>query len=313
MKLLVSKLKPNPFRRIDAYPIDRVKVDSLKASIEETTFWDNLLARPAGKGYEIAYGHHRLVALQEAGIKEVDIPVRDIDDGTMIRIMANENRDSYKANRAVTIETVRVARDWLRDQMDKGWEFAHKSMSELFKDAHAFNIAKAQGIGQGTIKKFLGRDWKDWEIQEALSQMEETDTFDPKALEEFDHLAVASEAKSAMQKYKVPKERQKAIAKTLVKKGVSKANIKSEVAQIAHAEGYSREKKDLTIKVPPMLDKVVTEITKDIGSLNPRISKIRGYTSHIQKQHVKISLKANAKILHSYLGEILQELQEKEE
>lgn len=32
MKLFVSKLKPNPFRRIDAYPIDRVKVDSLKAA-----------------------------------------------------------------------------------------------------------------------------------------------------------------------------------------------------------------------------------------------------------------------------------------
>lgn len=96
--------------RFETESVADLERNTQKASIEETSFWDNLLARPAGKGYEIAYGHHRLVALQEAGIKEVDIPVRKIDDGMMIRIMANENRDSYKANRAVTIETVRVAR-----------------------------------------------------------------------------------------------------------------------------------------------------------------------------------------------------------
>lgn len=148
MNIQVNQLRPNPFRRIDAYPIDREKVESLKTSIEETSFWDNILARPAKDGYEIAYGHHRLVALKEVGIKEVDIPIRDIDDGMMIKIMANENRDTYKANRAVTIETVRVARDWLRKQMEGGWDSLDKSIRAIFNSEPAFRASKGMGDGR---------------------------------------------------------------------------------------------------------------------------------------------------------------------
>jgi len=221
MNIQVNQLRPNPFRRIDAYPINREKVESLKASIDETSFWNNILVRPVKDGYEVAYGHHRLVALQELGVIDIEAPVKAIDDGLMFKIMANENRDSYKANRSVTIETVRVARDWLREQMEGGWDSADKSISGLFKDAHAFNTCKAQGVGRDLIKKFLGKDWKEWEIQDALSQMEETDKFDPAALEPFEKLAVATEAKNAMTAYKIPKHRQKAVVKMLVKKDVS--------------------------------------------------------------------------------------------
>ncbi len=59
--------------------------------------------------------------MRELGIKEVDIPVRDLEDGMMIKIMANENRGAYKSNQLVMVETVKVARDWLREQMKKGW------------------------------------------------------------------------------------------------------------------------------------------------------------------------------------------------
>ena len=55
---------------------------------------------------EIAYGHHRMVALQELGIKEVDIPVKALDDATMIKIMANENMEDWETNTSVINETV---------------------------------------------------------------------------------------------------------------------------------------------------------------------------------------------------------------
>lgn len=312
MKVLVSKLKPNPFRRIDAYPIDRDKVESLKASIKETSFWDNILARPAKDGYEIAYGHHRLVALKEAGEKEVDIPIRDIDNGMMIKIMANENRDSYKANRSVTIETVKVAREFLKEQMNKEWDDLDKSIRVNFLNKHAFDVAKGMGIGKQTIQKFLGSDWKEWEIQDALSQMEETDKFDPKSLEPFEKLSVAAEAKNAMTAFHVPKARQKAVAKILVKKDVSKANIRTEVATIARAEGYTREKAKLLPALPPMLEERLNEISRDIGLLHPRVHKVRGYLKHIRNIGLKIRLKTGAKILYDELGEILQELEKME-
>ena len=91
MKIAVSKIRANPFRRIASYPIDKAKVEALKTSIRETEFWDNILLRekPGKPGlYELAYGHHRLQALKELGIAEIDVPVKDLDDATMLRIMA---------------------------------------------------------------------------------------------------------------------------------------------------------------------------------------------------------------------------------
>ncbi len=75
----------------------------LKASIRTTGFWDNLLVRKAGTAFEVAYGHHRLEALREL-VKEslideefeLELPVRNLDDATMIRIMASENVEEYR-------------------------------------------------------------------------------------------------------------------------------------------------------------------------------------------------------------------------
>jgi ParB-like chromosome segregation protein Spo0J len=107
-RIAVRDLEPNPFRSLERYPINRDKVEALKASIQSTEFWDNLLARKNGKGYEIAYGHHRLVALQELKTKEIDIPVRDLDDETMLRIIANENMEEWSASALIEQETIRA-------------------------------------------------------------------------------------------------------------------------------------------------------------------------------------------------------------
>ena len=98
---------------MDRYPVDRKKVEALKASIESTTFWDNILARPADGGAEIAYGHHRLIALQEMYDPEHEVGLvdRDLDDEAMIKIMANENVEQWDANALIEQETVRAVRD----------------------------------------------------------------------------------------------------------------------------------------------------------------------------------------------------------
>ena len=114
MKIQIESLKPNPFRDLDKYKIDPYKVDALTTSIKETSFWDNILARPTNNGnYQIAYGHHRLLAIQKAGLSEVDIPIRELDDATMIKIMANENMEQWGSNNAVIKESVRVAKEFL--------------------------------------------------------------------------------------------------------------------------------------------------------------------------------------------------------
>src|SRR5262249_40609509 len=82
---------------------------ALKASIENTTFWDNLVARKVGKKAQIAYGHHRYVALKEKYSldHEIDLIVRDLSDDDMIRVMANENMEEWGATAAITEETIR--------------------------------------------------------------------------------------------------------------------------------------------------------------------------------------------------------------
>jgi ParB-like chromosome segregation protein Spo0J len=67
----------------------------LVASIGQTGFWDNILARKKDDQIQIAYGHHRLAALRQCMKPNdtVDIPVKPLDDATMLKIMANENMD----------------------------------------------------------------------------------------------------------------------------------------------------------------------------------------------------------------------------
>lgn len=124
MKIQVKDVVANPFRKLEKYPIDPYKVQALKTSIQETSFWDNILTRKRDGKYQIAYGHHRLLALQELGIEEIDVPVKEISDADMIRIMANENMDDWQLSPAVINETVAVAKEYLDSELAKyeTWE-----------------------------------------------------------------------------------------------------------------------------------------------------------------------------------------------
>lgn len=116
------------------------------------------------------YGHHRHVALKELGIKEVDIPIRDLDDSTMLRIMANENLSDWAATPAVIKETVFAAKEFI----DKGLQDcdshinAQKPLNVKFDSDRQFKQCKRDGIGETTIKKFLGSNWSTHMIREAL-------------------------------------------------------------------------------------------------------------------------------------------------
>lgn len=105
MKIPISELRPNPFRDLQRLPVDRKSVEALKCSIRSTGFWDNLLVRREYSDeplpiYQIAYGHCRVSALYELVLERViesefmvELPVRVLDDATMLRIMLNENAD----------------------------------------------------------------------------------------------------------------------------------------------------------------------------------------------------------------------------
>ena len=117
MKVKVRDVHPNPYRNIDHYPLNKEKIMALTKSIEKTGFWDNLVGRKQDGKIQIAYGHHRIEALRLAegyGYDfEFDLPVREIDNGTMIQIMASENMQEWEHSIGVTDETIKVTRDYL--------------------------------------------------------------------------------------------------------------------------------------------------------------------------------------------------------
>lgn len=110
MEFQLKDIKPNPFRHLERYPINRDKVAALKESMETTGFWDNLVARVIDGQPQIAYGHHRMVALKELYGPDHKIPliVRDLDNETMLKIMARENMEEWGANVAIEHETIRA-------------------------------------------------------------------------------------------------------------------------------------------------------------------------------------------------------------
>lgn len=226
MKILVDDLKPNPYRKIDKYPIDKEKVEELKNSIEDTGFWDNVVARKKEDYFEIAYGHHRLQALKELDIKEVDIPVKDLDDVMMIKIMANENMDTWKTTTSVMLETVLTAKEYLENELSKyeTWEEfrSNKSIRPIIKSEPEFRSIKGKGeVGQTILTKFLGKNWKQWMIQKALSIIKDSNSgiIDKEAILELEQtddyktIDYANLASNEIKKHGIKKEDQKEVIK----------------------------------------------------------------------------------------------------
>lgn len=158
MKINLKDLRPNPYRDSERYPIHREKVETLKASIRTTGFWDNVLVRKSsdGKHYEIAYGHHRLEALRELVHEklieadfQLDLPVRNLDDAAMIRIMANENVQEYRVTSEIIDETVRVTREFIQQQ----------SKTPLNE------------ISASDISQFLGGTWNEDRVDVSLKRL----------------------------------------------------------------------------------------------------------------------------------------------
>ena len=106
----LKDIKSNPFRHIDRYPIRREKVAALRESLKATGFWGNVVGRSQNGKAEIAYGHHRLVALREeyGPNHKIDLLIRPLSDDTMIQIMARENMEEWGTSAAVEHETIRA-------------------------------------------------------------------------------------------------------------------------------------------------------------------------------------------------------------
>jgi hypothetical protein len=246
MKVQIKDLYPNPYRDMDNYPINREKVETLKASIKQTGFWDNIVARNMDGKIQIAYGHHRLTALREAlpWDTEVDIPVKDLPDSVMIQIMANENMEEYRTGPAIIDETVRVAKKYLEEHPEEKMNLS--AVDERLR-------SKNYPIGAKVIASFL--NWPESRVSYSLERLnlEKSGMVNRQAINKLPTERSARDFVKAAQKWELPVEEHESVVDEImrtenygfdqVEKVVSEAKYKNKPKE--RKEEYEREIKTI--------------------------------------------------------------------
>lgn len=177
MRVKLKDINPNPFRDMERYIPNPIKIAQLKQSIQDTEFWDNLICRQVGGQVEIAYGHHRLLALRELydGEHEVNLIPKKLDDAMMLKIMANENMEEWGALSDTNRETVRSVVKAFADGRIVLPKPNSKTSSNQLRSAPSFKQGCAFGPNAHpytteTIATFLG--WEPTQVKYTLQALE---------------------------------------------------------------------------------------------------------------------------------------------
>lgn len=278
MKVQIKDLKPNPFRDMKNYPINQEKVQSLTNSINETGFWDNILARKNNGNIEIAYGHHRLVVLKKLFKSDdyVDIPVRELDDSTMIRIMANENDENWGTNPTIIDETIKVVRKYLKSQyqifdIDRRKGTGGKP-TKAFKGLPLPEIGKYRTIIAWQMSQWLGGNWSEYRISETLNRLRLHDegelTKETKKLPS--EGAVRKFVKATRQVKTSPEQQKRAVERIIESEDLSESGMKSVLLD----EKYRGKEKGKEERDFIEFKNYVMRCTKEINTLNGKLGKL---------------------------------------
>jgi len=305
MQVKVSKIMPNPFRDLVNYPVMQSEIEKKKASINKTGFWDNVMARehPERKGYfQLAYGHTRIEAVKALEIKEINLIVKEISDADMIHILADENKEDDDDPSRVN-ETVSVVRKYLNEEFAKydNYEELPENLLALLekkavKDEHArkqqFKSIKNQGIGAPAIRAFLGNDWSQSMISEALATLrdaepdgDEEPKIDIKAVEKFPNTSQATAFRQAVKTYGVKKPEQKKLAETIiasrkkpsngstkeVKEAVQKAVVEKKKSNALTKTDKHKIERDAELEE---LKALIEETGKAVNTANSKITRL---------------------------------------
>lgn len=297
MKVKVRDVRPNPYRNIDHYPLNKEKIMALTQSIEKTGFWDNLVGREVDGEIQIAYGHHRVEALRLAegfGYDfEFELPIKEIDNGTMIQIMANENMQEWSHSIGVIDETVKVAKEYLENN------------TQLFSGKKSNN----NKLGANDIANFLG--WNHNKVSQSLKRLNliNEGIIEKEAVESLPSATHAEEFAQAISKANVeftPKE-QKQIAKEIVDSGDGKRKVKERIEAKAfekkHGKDFGKKKEDKKDYQILEFDKELGKIANDISSLSDKFLKLKNLKDELQSVTSKKGL-FNLKILFMAFGNL---------
>lgn len=268
VKLPLSAVKPNKFRDVENYKLDKEKIQSLKASIGNTGFWPSVMIRQVGDEYELLFGHHRVEAARQAlgDDYEHDFIIRhNADDTVAIRMMADENADSWAMSAQHALLCVKQARDHLNgllqkhptwDDAERSGQLTRPSLIEWFGEPEGgkANYAKCReyGVGRNAIEKFLGGSFSRGRgVRDALEILE-GDEVDPIIAGQFTNLSQAKAFKLAVTS---PRGKEAGLNKPEAQKKLAN-QIVSELQP--QSNGVDPKRKDAPSAVP-LLDRLTAK------------------------------------------------------
>ena len=236
MKISVDKILPNPYRDFDTYPLDPDQVATLKASIEDTSFWGGLMFRksPTQKGFfELACGHHRLEAAKQSGMSEIPTlkPPVDLSDDQMVDIMVRENLTQRGYNAAAIQDSVQ-ANIRLLVRQHLGTNVPTSKMAETVKG----QIEHGQGIGHKSVMAVMHGELSEREVREAIATIKATGkmaTIISGVEAEFQAELKAAEEEAAKAKTAAAKKKADAKVKDLEQEAAAAAKAADATSEVA--------------------------------------------------------------------------------
>jgi hypothetical protein len=217
-------LRPNPYRELDKYYYDEDVIKELMESMTRNGVWAGLRARQNGEFYEIAFGHHRMKAMENLGVKEAIVDVQKIDDLHMIMEMADENMSDKRPNTKGITNVVGSAKKKLEEILSgiKTWEeVTRMGARDYFKSEQGFKVWQVQSagsVGKEILERFLGERWAS-NIKEALALIAKSEEgkLDLRAAQMFDSPTHAAVFAETMEELDIPVKQQRAHAEKAIK------------------------------------------------------------------------------------------------
>ncbi len=298
----IDKIESNPFRNLKRLPLKPEKVQILKDSIDTTGFWENIVVRvhPSKPGfYQLAYGHHRLQAVKESGIKSATFIVSELSDELMVKIMANENMQEWSSSLNVIVETVIQTRDYLNDCIKRG---KVPNVKLLYPDINTLKRVTKQvkdkkgSVGLDAIHRFLGNGWSRATISRAMDVIKNVEQ--------------KKIAKGAVMKFQSPRLASDFVKKMIAEKVKPAEQVKrankildtqngQPLAELLKPRVASNVKKNAPVKAEPKkavtVEQELDNVTNSLIALNKLMQGIeKGYKGLPKVKRTKFETHARA-------------------
>ena len=117
MKIKISDLKPNPFKKdINGGKLNQEQVNVIKSNIKELGLMGSIPIFKKDNQYFLIAGHHRIEALKQVYGKdfEVEVTLHNYSDENVLRGMVIENLTQRRGDFTEELSNLKVIRKWLQ-------------------------------------------------------------------------------------------------------------------------------------------------------------------------------------------------------